>query len=237
MNWFAGIWKEKNIVRRSALVAVVALVGSCSLELPGSGAPPRMYILTPKSTFSEELKKVEWQLLVEIPQSPAGVNTARIALQDSPIEMRYFERANWTDFAPKMVQTLLVESFENSGSIVAVGRQAIGLRSDYILKTDLREFQAEYAERLPDNVQDGLGNVSPPNIHVRINAKLIKMPRRSIVASENFEYTISVKENSMQAIVGGFDDALGKAMRRLVEWTLKNGSEHFAQSDRAAPRR
>lgn len=237
MNLFAGIWEEKTIIRRSALVAVMALVGSCSLELPGSGAPPRMYILTPKSTFSEDLKKVEWQLLVEIPQSPAGVNTARIALQDSPIEMRYFERANWTDFAPKMVQTLLVESFENSGRIVAVGRQAIGLRSDYILKTDLREFQAEYTERLPENVENGLGNTPPPNIHVRINAKLIKMPRRSIVASENFEYTISVKENSMQAIVGGFDDALGKAMRRLVEWTLKNGSEHYAKSDKAASRR
>ena len=237
MNWFAGMWKERSIMRRSVLVAVMVLVGSCSLELPGSGAPPRMYILTPKSTFAEDLKKVEWQLLVEIPQSPAGVNTARIALQDSPIEMRYFQRANWTDFAPKMVQTLLVESFENSGSIVAVGRQAIGLRSDYILKTDLREFQAEYAERLPENVEDGLGNVSPPNIHVRINAKLIKMPRRSIVASENFEFTIAVKENSMQAIVGGFDDALGKAMRRLVEWTLKSGSEHYVKSDKATPRR
>ena len=237
MNWFAGMWKERSIMRRSALVAVMVLVGSCSLELPGSGAPPRMYILTPKSTFAEDLKKVEWQLLVEIPQSPAGINTARIALQDSPIEMRYFERANWTDFAPKMVQTLLVESFENSGRIVAVGRQAIGLRSDYILKTDLREFQAEYVERLPENVEEGLGNVSPPNIHVRINAKLIKMPRRSIVASENFEYIIAVKENSMQAIVGGFDDALGKAMRRLVEWTLKSGSEHYVKSDKTTPRR
>jgi cholesterol transport system auxiliary component len=237
MNWFASIWKEPTLLRRSALMAVMVFVGSCSLELPGSGAPPRMYILTPKSTFSEDLKKVEWQLLVEIPQSPAGVNTARIALQDSPIEMRYFERANWTDFAPKMVQTLLVESFENSGRIVAVGRQAIGLRSDYILKTDLREFQAEYTERLPENVEKGLGNIPPPNVHVRINAKLIKMPRRSIVASENFEYTVSVKENSMRVIVGGFDDALGKAMRRLVEWTLKNGSENLTKSDNAARRR
>ena len=52
----------------------------------------------------------------------AGLNTARIAMNDSPIELRYFERANWTDFAPKMVQTLMIESFENSKKIVGVGR-------------------------------------------------------------------------------------------------------------------
>ncbi|NKB60017.1 MAG: hypothetical protein GKS00_27205 [Alphaproteobacteria bacterium] len=223
--------------RLSIVVAVAVLVASCSVELPGSGAPPRMYILTPKSTFPDTMPSVDWQLLVEIPQSPAGINSARIALRDSPIEMRYFQLANWTDLAPKMIQTLIVESFENSGRIVAVGREAIGLRADYVLKTELREFQAEYAQRLPQNTDNGLGNVPPPMIRVRINAKLIKMPRRAIVASKNFEFMVDVKENSMEAIIGGFDDALGKTMRRLVEWTLVNGEENDNPKDKASRRR
>ena len=99
-----------------------------------------MYVLTPKSTFSDTLPRVDWQLLVELPQAQAGINTARIALRDSPIELRYFELSNWTDLAPRMIQTLIVESFENSDRIVAVGREAIGLRADYVLKTELREF-------------------------------------------------------------------------------------------------
>lgn len=228
---------KRMAARLGGLVAAAVLIASCSVELPGGGDPPRMYILTPKSTFSDKMPSVDWQLLVEIPQSPAGINTARIALRDSPIEMRYFELANWTDLAPKMIQTLIVESFENSNRIVAVGREAIGLRSDYILKTELREFQAEYAQRLPQNTDNGLGNVAPPIIRVRINAKIIKMPRRSIVASKNFEYTVDVAENSMEAIIGGFDDALGKTMRRLVEWTLVNGEENDTERDKAARRR
>ncbi len=112
-----------------AVIAFCLLASACLLELPGKGAPPRMYVLTPKSSFSDILPKVEWQLLVEVPQAQAGLNTARIALRDSPIEMRYFELSNWTDFAPRMVQTLIVESFENSDHIVAVGREAIGLRA------------------------------------------------------------------------------------------------------------
>ncbi len=235
----SSIWKwDRLSAMRYWMVALLVLTSTaCSLELPGSGAPPRMYILTPKSTFSKDMPKVDWQLLVEVPQSPAGVNTARIALRDSPIEMRYFELANWTDLAPKMIQTLIVESFENSERIIAVGREAIGLRADYILKTELREFQAEYAQRLPQNTDGGMGNVPPPTIRVRINAKLIKMPRRSIVASKNFEYTIDATGNTMESIIGAFDTALGKSMRRLVEWTLTNGEKNDKPKDKAARRR
>jgi cholesterol transport system auxiliary component len=213
------------------------LASACLLELPGKGAPPRMYVLTPKSSFSDILPKVEWQLLVEVPQAQAGLNTARIALRDSPIEMRYFELSNWTDLAPRMVQTLIVESFENSDHIVAVGREAIGLRADYVLKTELREFQAEFSQRLPQNTESGIDNVAPPTVRVRINAKLIKMPRRSIVASKNFEYLIDAKKNSMEEIIGAFDVALGKSMRRLVEWTLTIGEKNNVTQDKAARQR
>jgi cholesterol transport system auxiliary component len=210
-----------------AAAALLLIAIGCSIELPGSGAPPRMYVLTPKSTFDESMPSVDWQLLIEVPNSPAGINTARIALSDSPIEMRYFAHANWTDQAPKMVQTLLVESFENSNRIVSVGREAIGLRADYILKTELREFQAEYPQPLPREADETVATDIPPIIRVRINAKLIQLPRRSIVASVNFESTVTAESNSMLAIINAFDDALGKTMKRLVVWTLKNGKEYY----------
>ena len=46
-----------------------------------------------------------------------------------------------------MVQTLLVESFENTGKIVAVARKATDIRADYVLKTDLREFPGRVRRR------------------------------------------------------------------------------------------
>ena len=216
-----------RVFRSLLVVMLAATAGACSIELPGSGAPPRMYVLTPKSTFGESMPSVDWQLLIEVPASPAGINTARISLSDSPIEMRYFANANWTDQAPKMVQTLLVESFENSNRIIAVGREAIGLRADYILKTELREFQAEYPSPLPRESAETEGTTIPPVIRVRLNAKLIQLPRRDIVASDTFEYKVAAEANSMVAIIGAFDDALGKTMKRMVEWTLKNGQEHY----------
>ena len=205
--------------------AAAALLSAC-VEIPGvNESPPRLYVLTPKSTYPDNLQRVDWQLLVETPVSPAGLNTARIALQDSPIELRYFEFANWIDFAPKMVQALIIESFENSGKIVSVGREQIGLRSDFLLKTELREFQAEYEERLPSGTKELGPTAAPPWARVRLNVKLVKMPQREIVAHQTFERRVRAQENRMSAIIDAFDDALGKTLKSVVVWTLETGQK------------
>jgi cholesterol transport system auxiliary component len=214
------------------LVAALAVAAGCSIDLPGGGEPPRLYVLTPKSTFPKNLPTAEWQLLIETPVSAAGLSTARIALQDSPIELRYFTRANWTDFAPKMVQTLMVESFENSERIVGVGREQIGLRSDFVLKTELREFQAEYTEKLPDRVATISASTKPPSARVRINVKLVKMPLREIVASATFESKKLAKSNTMKDIIGAFDNALGSCLKSVVVWTLTKGEANKSRGRR-----
>lgn len=202
---------------RSAMVGFGAtLLPGCAL--PALRTPPQLYTLTPKNTFEGELAAVSWQLLVEPPAAAAGLDSLRIPLQSTALKLDYYADAAWTDRAPRMVQTLIVESFENSGRIVSVGRESIGLRANYILKTELREFQAEY-------VENGLDQ--PPTIRVRINAKLVEIPRRAIIAGDNFEASTVVSDNRLDAIVIAFDDALGKVLKRLVEWTLLSGETHW----------
>lgn len=206
--------------------ARLSLVGLGAMILPGCaisglGKAPQLYTLTPKSTFSENLPAVSWQLLVEPPAAAAGLDSLRVALQSTPLKLDYFADVAWTDRAPQMVQTLVVESFENSDKIVSVGRESIGLRANYVLKTELREFQAEY-------IENGLS--SPPKVRVRMNAKLVEIPRRAIIAGENFEASTTASSNTLDAIVLAFDEALGRVLRRLVEWTLLNGEAHWRDS-------
>ena len=193
------------------VTCLVFIFSGCEGLGPTLGGPPaNLYTLTPKNTFSKELVSVSWQLVVNEPIASGGLNVDRIALRHSPTELKYFARARWTERAPRMVQTLMVESFENSGAIVAVGRKAIGLRSDYGLITELREFQAEYFE--PDGV---------PTVRVRLNAKLVKQPRRAIIASRTFQAMIKSQGKEMRHVISAFDQALGKVLRHTVEWTVK----------------
>lgn len=197
-----------------ALSLTTALAGCGVGELlPGQGPPPRLFRLSPKSTFDTELPNVDWQLVIEEPISPTGLSTTRIPLQRRAVELEYYARANWTDRAPAMVHTLAVESFENSERIVAVGRESLGLRSDFVLKLDLREFQTEYS-----------GN-GPPEAHVRLNAKLVQMPQRTIIGSQRFARRIPAKADTLDEIVMAFDDALGKVLKELVTWTLRTGQD------------
>ncbi len=202
---------RRRLLRAVALLAFGTLTSGCAGVLPGAGPPPRLFRLTPKSTFPEDQEPVDWQLIIEAPLAPAGLDTTRIALQRASVELEYYARANWTDLSPAMIQTLVVESFENSGKIVAVGRESLGLRADFVLKLELREFQSDYSR----------GAV--PDAHVRLNAKLVKMPQRTIVGSQSFEAKVGANADRIEDIVAAFDDALGKTLKDLVLWTLQTG--------------
>ncbi len=191
----------------SALIGL-ALLSGCIDVLPGSGPAAKLYSLSPKNTFSDSLPTVDWQLVVELPISAETLNTPRIALSRAALTLDYYGGVRWSERTPVMVQTLLVESFENSGRIVAVARKSTDLRADYVLKTDLREFQAVYSG-------DG-----PPVIHVELNAKLIKMPQRTIIASFKSERKIQAGGTELIYIIQAFDQALGKVLKGVVEWAL-----------------
>jgi cholesterol transport system auxiliary component len=196
------------IARIFASMIGLVLLGGCVDLLPGGGPAAKLYNLTPKSTYSDNLPTVNWQLVVEMPISAETLNTPRIALSRAPLTLDYYGGARWSERAPVMVQTLLVESFENTGRIVAVARKSIDLRADYVLKTDLREFQAEYS---------GEG---PPIVFVRLNAKLIKMPQRTIIASFRSERRVQAVSIKLIDVIHSFDQALGKVIKDVVEWAL-----------------
>lgn len=213
---------------RAAVVAVaLSSLGACSSIIPGADRdPPTLYDLSPKSTFAKNMPRARWQLVVEPPIAAAGLSSARIALKRSLLRLEYYAQAAWTDTTPTMIQTLIIESFENSKKIVSVGRTSAGLRSDYVLQTSLREFQAEYSnKRLTEKAmkKSENKNASGPAVRVSINAKLVKMPERTIIASRTFEHVVIADSNGMEEIVAAFDAALGKALKRIVQWTLVRG--------------
>jgi cholesterol transport system auxiliary component len=193
------------------VLLLALLLAGCDL-LPRVSEPVQLYTLTPKTTFDEQLPRVNWQLVVETPTAAAGVNTSRIVLSRSAFTVDYYANAAWTENAPLMVQNLLIESFEATRSIVGVGREAIGLRPDFYLRTDLREFGASYDK--------GEGS---PLVVIRINAKLVEMPERRIFAATTVERRERAPGPGLENVLLAFDEALGSALKEIVAFTLREG--------------
>ncbi len=192
------------------LLGASMVMTACQGIIPGAKRdPPRLYELTPKSTFPKSLPKVNKQLIVETPLASSGLTSSRIAVKVRRTTLDYYEKSEWTDLAPNLVQTLMIESFDNSKRIIAVGREGSGLRADYILKTELREFQAQ------------LYNGQEPEVHIRVNLKLVRMPQREIVSATRFAVTVKSNGPKVDAIISAFDKALGRILKRTVTWTIK----------------
>lgn len=209
-------------VGRALVVAACLALGACAAALKlASSEPPPLYELTPKSTFADDLPAVDARLSVEVPTATAGLNSARIALRPTSTTLEYYARANWIDVVPVMVQTLLVESFDNTGKVDVLGRGVVGVRAEYALLTHVREFQAEY---------DGDG---APKIRVHLQARLVRLPRRTSVGSTSEEAVVQAADTSIVAIVRAFDEAFGKTAKRVVEWTLRQSANAQTADNRS----
>jgi len=202
-----------RLLRAALLVPIIAAVTGCAglATISSVTEPTDRYDLTPKSTYDPGLPAITAQLVVEEPTAASSVNTDRIAIKPNQYQVQYFPKARWVDRAPLLVQTMLVESFENTGKVAAVGRQAIGLSSEYTLMTDLREFQAAVGE----------AENAPITVTVQLNMKIVQEPQGLIIASKSFMSQVPAVSSEMISVVTAFDTALGKTMRKAVEWTVR----------------
>jgi cholesterol transport system auxiliary component len=192
-------------------LCLVPFLSGCFSLFPKPADPPRIYTLTPKSTFPADLPNIQGLIIVEQPHVGADIETEKITVHLTPHKVDYYKQAKWIERAHKMMQNLIVESFENSRRITAIASDAAKLRSDYLLMTELKEFQAENYHKLNE-----------AHVHVALNAKLIKMPERKLVTSQNFDQVLISPSLKMDEIVSTFDQATGKILKKLVIWTVNS---------------
>ena len=209
-------WKKAIGAPIWAALLALGLGGltACSALNPTA---PSLYTLTPATATATDpaVPRVNWQLLVEPPVASAGIDTPRIAVTRSATALDYFAGVSWADRAPAMVQGLIVQSFEDSRRIVSVARESAGLRSDLLLRTELRDFQAEFT---------GSNATVPAQVRVRLTAKLIAMPSRTIEASETFDAVVPVRGADFTDVIAAFNTALGQVQGALMDWTLVRGN-------------
>jgi cholesterol transport system auxiliary component len=197
---------------RRALLASGAslLVLSACSNIIGPPESAALYVLDPENSPARNGPALLWQLSVVLPETSDSLDTTRISLMMPAGQMDYYANANWQDRLPLLVQASLVEAFEATGRLTAVGRDSEGLKSDYLLLTDIRAFQARY------DVAD-----APPKVEVRIVAKLVRALTRTIVQVIDAQSVVPVAQNSVPSVVAAMNQALSNVETQIVDWALR----------------
>lgn len=201
------------VLRALALLTVMASgLGGCSVFLPQSlrEPAPKLYQLSSPKFPGAAQPRVERQLVVDAPITERALDTDRIALKPTALEIEYYAASRWADRAPALVQAVLVEAFENANALAAVGRPSLGLVPDFVLRSELRDFEAVYAK---------LGTA--PEVRVRWTAKLIRQGDLKVVAARSFEGRAAARQDGVPYAVEAFDRALAQVVTEAVPWSLQ----------------
>jgi cholesterol transport system auxiliary component len=203
-------WPRRRIVALAA--GLPLLTAGCASVV---GQAPRRFRLSNPTGVAADLPAVDWTLEIDQTIADPGIDTTRVArLAAGGLELEYYADAEWPSKAGDLVNTLLVQSFVDSGKIPRVGDRNSGLRPDFTLKTVLRDFQADGA--------------ATPTVKVGMTASLIHMPRRAQAGAERFQRAVPAASGSIEDVVRAFDKALDGVLRDLVVWTLTTGTNSRA---------
>jgi cholesterol transport system auxiliary component len=103
----------------------------------------------------------------------------------------------------------MIQAFDSSGRILSVDRDTSGLDADYLLQTEIRDFEARY------DTPNGA-----PQIVINIRAKVARMPQREIAANLDVTQQTAAAANDLDSIVVAFNQATGAAIGQIVTGTL-----------------
>ncbi|GJD90151.1 hypothetical protein BHAOGJBA_3686 [Methylobacterium hispanicum] len=137
---------------------------------------------------------------------PVGIQpfeSDRIIVREPGGSLSFLGGGQWADRLPRLIQTRLIQSLENSGRLRSVSRPSDKVASDYQLISEIRAF----------DVSAGTGEAV-----VDLSAKLIAEGTGRVTAARVFTARVPVKAVNAGNGAAALDAALGTVLADVVRW-------------------
>jgi len=178
--------------------------GLSRLAGAGTQKPAGNVILAAPTEFPKLASPPTKQLVIARPSDVVALETQRMLMQTGSTIAPAFPDVQWSDSTPLLLQSKLVESFENAG-FPKVANDTAGLAADYTLLIELRAFQIVSGDN--------------PTAEIDFTAKLTDTGG-AIVATKRFQESAPLAAMNPDDAAAAFSTAFGKAATALVGWTL-----------------
>ncbi len=199
---FANISPARRPLPRAvgfvALLLAAALTGCASLL---AGTPSAIFDLSAPGEAATAQGNA--QVLVPEPTTVRALDTERIAARPSASEYAYLPGAVWSDRLPKLLQTRLVQTLQNSGRARAVAMPGQGLLIDYQIVLDVRAFELTSEGAVADFV-----------------VRVMDDRNGRVVRSRAFRYVVPVAARGNAGIVQALDQAMDAAFVEIANWAF-----------------
>lgn len=163
--------------------------------------PPTTYDLVAPRSFAASAKPAQWQLLVQEPTAVPSLDTTRLMVRPKADQVSYYKGIAWSDRLPRLVQTRMIETFQNSGAVKAVSVSS----GKYALASEIRAFQID--------VSGG-----PAAAEIDIFAKLINTSTGRVVASKAFSARVAAKTDSPGDAIAALNQAFTEVLQDTTTW-------------------
>jgi cholesterol transport system auxiliary component len=182
----------------------IGLILSAGLLIAAcGGSAPETFDLSAATV--PEAHRLRAQVAIREPLTSQELDGQRILVRTSPETVAYLTGAQWADRLPTLIQTRLVQTFQNAHLLDSVGRAGAGFSSNFSLELDVRAFELD-AKRVQGVVD--------------IAAKIVDDRGGRIVASRIFRMEVpSAGTSGVQASVA-LNTALSAVMTQIVAFTV-----------------
>jgi len=178
------------------------VLGGMAVGLAGcSSAPPTTYDLT--AAPAARVNPTRSVIVIAEPTTVSILDSERIVVRTSAGSVAYLSGAQWADRLPKLLQSRIIQSFENARAVGSVGRPGDRLIAAAQLNADIRAFE----------VQEKSGEAV-----VEISVKLVNDRTGRVLSGQLFSARAPAGSISGATAAQALDQAAKAVLAQIVVW-------------------
>jgi cholesterol transport system auxiliary component len=198
------VYQLKSFKTSRSLLAPAMVVIMCAFAAACSTPTPTTYDL---SAPSAQIRGASGrQILVATPSALQSLSTQQIIVKDASGAISFLGDGQWSDSLPNLIQTRLINTFENSSQLRGVSRPSSGAVADAQLISELRSFELA----TPNN-----------EAYVEIAVKMVSDQNGRIFAGRIFKASVPTTALDAPAGTRALDQALSTVMLDIVRWVSR----------------
>ncbi len=183
------------------LAAGLLCLGLMGCALAAGSRPPTTYDLVATHSFAGTKKPAPWQLVIYEPTATSALDTSRLMVRPQADQVSYYKGIAWSDRLPRLVQTRMIETFQNSGAVKAVSSST----GQYALATELRSFQID--------VTSGRAAAE-----IDMFARLINVSTGRVVATKGFSARVPAASDAPGDAIAALNQAFTEVLQDTTAW-------------------